>query len=91
LLRISDRLAFGAEARHVDAAVDDAENKRKLLVRAKNNLAPATKALAYSFSVREVGRDPKTDQTVHAPHIIWHPKHVDVTATGAMQAATEAK
>jgi hypothetical protein len=91
LLRISDSLAFGAAARHVYAVVDDAENKRKLLVRAKNNLAPATKALAYSFSVREVGRDPKTDQTIHAPHIIWHPKHVDVTASEAMQAATEAK
>jgi hypothetical protein len=91
LLRISDSLAFGAAARHVYAVVDDAENKRKLLVRGKNNLAPATKALAYSFSVREVGRDPQTDQTIHAPHIIWHPKHVDVTATEAMQAATEAK
>lgn len=91
LLRISDSLAFGAAARHVYAVVDDAENKRKLLVRGKNNLAPATKALAYSFSVREVGRDPKTDQTIHAPHIIWHPKHVDVTAAEAMQAATEAK
>jgi hypothetical protein len=91
LLRISDSLAFGAAARHVYAVVDDAENKRKLLVRAKNNLAPATKALAYSFSVREVGRDAKTDQTIYAPHVIWHPKHVDVTASEAMQAATEAK
>ena len=91
LLRISDSLAFGAAARHVYAVVDDAENKRKLLVRGKNNLAPATKALAYSFGVREVGRDAKTDQTIHAPHIIWHPKHVDVTAAEAMQAATEAK
>jgi hypothetical protein len=67
LLRISDSLAFGAAARHVYAVVDDAENKRKLLVRGKNNLAPATKALAYSFSVCEVGRDPKTDQTIHSP------------------------
>jgi hypothetical protein len=91
LLRISDSLAFGAAARHVYAVVDDAENKRKLLVRGKNNLAPATKALAYSFSVCEVGRDPKTDQTIHAPRIVWHPKHVDVTAAEAMQAATEAK
>ncbi|MGC2079088.1 MAG: AAA family ATPase [Xanthobacteraceae bacterium] len=91
LLRISDSLAFGAAARHVYAVVDDPENKCKLFARGKNNLAAATKALAYSFGVREVGRDPKTDQTIHAPHIIWHPKHVDVTATEAMQAATEAR
>ena len=39
LLRISDSLTFGATARHVYAVVDDAENKRKLMVRAKNNLA----------------------------------------------------
>jgi hypothetical protein len=26
-----------------------------------------------------------------APHILWHPEHVDVTATEAMQAATETK
>jgi hypothetical protein len=39
LLRISDSLAFGVTAGHAFAAVDDAENKRKLFVRGKNNLA----------------------------------------------------
>jgi hypothetical protein len=39
LLRISDSLAFGAAARHVYGAIDDSDNGRKLLVRAKNNLA----------------------------------------------------
>ena len=39
LLRISDSLAFGAVARHVYGVIDDAENKRKLFVRAKNNVA----------------------------------------------------
>ena len=88
LLRISDSLAFGATARHVYAVVDDAENKRKLLVKGKNNLAPHdTKALAYSFGAREVGTDEKTGAAIWAPHIVWFPRHVDVTATEAMQAA----
>jgi hypothetical protein len=88
LLRISDSLAFGATARHVYAVVDDAENKRKLLVKGKNNLAPHdTKALAYGFGAREVGKDKRTGSAIWAPHIIWYPQHVDVTATEAMQAA----
>ena len=91
LLRISDSLAFGATARHVYAVINDAENKRKLFVRAKNNLAPDTKALAYSFGTREVGHDRKTGKLIAAPHILWHPHHVDVTATEAMQAANEIK
>jgi hypothetical protein len=88
LLRISDSLAFGATARHVYAVVDDAENKRKLLVKGKNNLAPHdSKALAYGFGAREVGKDKKTGNAIWAPHIIWYPQHVDVTAAEAMQAA----
>ena len=39
LLRISDSLAFGAVARHVYGVIDDPENRRKLLVRAKNNVS----------------------------------------------------
>jgi putative DNA primase/helicase len=87
LLRISDSLAFGATARHVYAVVDDAENKRKLLVKAKNNLAAAgNKALAYRFGGREVGKDAETEQAIFAPHILWEDKHVEVTASEAMQA-----
>jgi DNA polymerase len=57
LLRISDSLAFGAAARHVYGVVDDAENNRKLFVRAKNNLAEKSKdqTLSYSFNARTVG------------------------------------
>jgi hypothetical protein len=88
VLRISDSLAFGATARHVYAVIDDPENKRKLLVKGKNNLAPHdTKTLAYGFGAREVGKDKKTGSAILAPHIVWHPQHVDVTATEAMQAA----
>jgi len=87
LLRISDSLAFGATARHVYTVVDDAENKRKLLVKAKNNLAAAgNKALAYRFGGREVGKDAETEQAIFAPHILWEDKHVEVTASEAMQA-----
>jgi hypothetical protein len=88
LLRISDSLAFGATARHVYAVVDDPENKRKLFVKGKNNLAPHdTKTLAYGFGEREVGNDVKTGEAIWAPHIVWYPQHVDVSATEAMQAA----
>jgi putative DNA primase/helicase len=72
--------------------VDDEGNKRKLFVKGKNNLAPRSqKALAYSFGAREVGNDPRSGKPMSAPHILWHPEHVDVTATEAMQAATETK
>jgi putative DNA primase/helicase len=88
LLRISDSLAFGTTARHVYAVVDDPENKRKLLVKGKNNLAAHdTKALAYGFGAREVGKDKKTGQDIWAPHIVWYLQHVEVTSTEAMQAA----
>jgi len=90
LLRISDSLAFGATARHVYAVVDDTENKRKLLVKGKNNLAPRdTKALAYGFGAREVGKDKKAGSSIWAPHIVWHPQHVEVTASEAMQTASD--
>jgi putative DNA primase/helicase len=90
LLRISDSLAYGATARGVYCVVDDAENNRKLLVKGKNNIAPKNQpALAYGFGVQDVGRDPKTNTTILAPHILWHPDPVDVTATEAMNAASK--
>jgi DNA polymerase len=92
LLRISDSVAFSAAPRHVYAVVNDPERRRKILVKAKNNLAPHDqKALAYDFAVREVGRDEQTGETICAPHIVWHAEHVDVTASEAMQAAAEGK
>ncbi len=91
LLRISDSLAFGAAARHVYGVVGDATNRRKLVVRAKNNLASdrADQALAFHFDVRQVGADPETGKEIMAPHILWEPQHVDVTALEAMQAAAD--
>lgn len=92
LLRISDSLAFGATARHVYAVVDDAEHGRKLIVRGKNNLARRKdKALAYRFLETKVGTDSKSGKEIFAPHIVFDPEHVDVTASEAMQAATESR
>jgi hypothetical protein len=88
MLRISDSLAFVAAARAVYAVIPDDENQRKLIVRGKNNLAPASqdKTLAYNITA-----SPVTDGAVMtmAPHILWQPKHVEVTATEAMQAAAD--
>jgi putative DNA primase/helicase len=93
LLRISDSLAFGAVARHVYGVIDDAENERKLVVRAKNNVAAKSKnkTLAYRFGGREVGKDEETGEQIMASHIIWETEYVDVTAVEAMQAAAETK
>jgi putative DNA primase/helicase len=86
LLRISDSLAFGATARHVYAVVDDAENKRKLFVKGKNNLAIGdNKSLAYRFRERDVAWD-MNGQVITAPYIVWEGSHVEVTASQAMAA-----
>jgi hypothetical protein len=72
--------------------VDDAENKRKLVVRAKNNLScSADKALAYHFTGCEVGTDPKSGLTIWAPYILFDHQYVDITANEAMAAASENK
>ena len=93
LLRISDSLAFGAVARHVYGVIDDAENERKLFVRAKNNATAKIKnqTLGYRFGVRAVGTDEETGATIEAPYILWESEYVDVTAVEAMQAAAETK
>jgi putative DNA primase/helicase len=90
LLRISDSLAYGATARHVYAVIDDADSKRKLVVRGKNNLsAHADRGLAYRFGARMVGTDPETRQENWAPCIEWEPHHVDITASQAMAATKD--
>jgi hypothetical protein len=93
LLRISDSLAYGATARHVYGVVNDPDNHRKLVVRAKNNLAAggADQTLAFSFTSREVGVDPNNDKPIVAPYVVWEAEHIDVSAMEAMQAANEFK
>jgi putative DNA primase/helicase len=76
-------------ARHVYAVLDDPEDKdAKLFVKAKNNLAHDTKALRYGFGVKTVGHDEKLGVDINAPFIVWHPKHVEITANEAMDAAS---
>jgi putative DNA primase/helicase len=77
---------LGATARHVYAVVDDAENKRKLFVKGKNNLAVGdNKSLAYRFRERDVAID-INGQVITAPYIVWEGNHVEVTASQAMAA-----
>jgi len=74
--------------------VDDADNNRKLLVRAKNNLAEGgqkRKSLAFHFDVQHVGTDPRNSKPIIAPFIVWEPGYVDISATEALQAASENK
>jgi hypothetical protein len=93
LLRISDSLAYGATARHVYGVINDPDNHRKLMVRAKNNLAAggANQTLAFCFASREVGVDPNNDKPIVSPYVVWEAAHVDVSATEAMQAVNEFK
>jgi bifunctional DNA primase/polymerase-like protein/AAA domain-containing protein/primase-like protein len=85
LLRISDSLAFGAAARHCFAAIDDTENKRRLLVRVKNNLAAEVNALSYTIDVVTVGKDADTGDIIGAPYVKWNEEHVEITTTEAME------
>jgi putative DNA primase/helicase len=93
LLRVSNSLAFVGLPRHVYAVIDDAENDRKLLVRAKNNDAAKSvnQTLAFRFEEKQVGFDIKLDEPIRAPCIVWETDYVDITAVEAMQAASENK
>jgi len=93
LLRVSNSLAFVGLPRHVYSVVADVENMRKLFVRAKNNDAAESdnQTMAYHFDVREVGFDKKLNKVIRAPFIVWEAGYIDITATEAMQAASENK
>jgi putative DNA primase/helicase len=87
MLRIADSLAYVAAARHVYVVVDDTENeKARLFVKAKNNLAPDKDALRFMVGTQMVGNDPDTQAEIWAPHVLWDSQHVKVTATEAMEA-----
>ena len=88
MLRIADSLAYVAAARHVYVVVDDPENdKCRLFVKAKNNLAPDKHGLRFGVGVKVVGNDPETKEPIAAPHVEWDIEHVEVTATEAIEAA----
>src|SRR5215831_7086422 len=79
MLRFADSLAYVAAARHCYVVVDDAENHRRLFVKAKNNLAPDVAALSYTVDVKRVGLDPDTKKPIIAPDVIWGSEHVYVS------------
>ena len=89
MLRIADSLAYVAAARHVYVVVDDPEDeKARLFVKAKNNLAPDQHALRYRVGMRKVGNDPDTKEEIWAPYVEWGANHVEITATEAMEGAS---
>jgi hypothetical protein len=44
-----------------------------------------------SISTPASGTDPETSELIYAPFIVWEPGYVDVSASEAMQAASEHK
>jgi putative DNA primase/helicase len=86
MLRVSDSLAYVATARHCYVVIHDHENKRRLFIKAKNNLAPDMAALSYTVDTITVGHDPDTKAPISAPYVVWGSEHVTITATEAMQA-----
>jgi putative DNA primase/helicase len=93
LLRISNSLAFGGVARHVFAITKDEANARRLMARAKNNIASEenNQTLAFHFETKQVGKDWRDGRPIEAPFIIFEPGYVDVTATEALSAVNENK
>jgi DNA polymerase len=90
LLRISDSLAFGAAARHAYGIIADKDNDRTLMVRGKNNLARKDERnLAFHFEEKQVGIGRRSGKPIVSPYIVFEPGYVDVSATEAMQAASE--
>jgi putative DNA primase/helicase len=91
LARISDSVAFGAVARHCFVVTEDPENERRLLVKAKNNLAPDIKALSYTIQETYAGTDHRDGREVRAPRVIWGTDHVEISSTQAMRAENGGK
>jgi putative DNA primase/helicase len=93
LLRISNSLAFGGVARHVFAVTKDIANNRRLMARAKNNVASEenNKTLAFRFETKHVGSDWRDGRPIEAPFIAWEDGYVDITATEALSAVNENK
>ena len=80
LARIADSVAFGAVARHCFVVTDDPENERRLLVKAKNNLAPDVKGLSYTIQEVHVGHDHRDGREIRQPRIVWGHEHVEISA-----------
>ena len=94
LLRISNSLAFGGVARHVFAITKDTANApRRLMSRAKNNIASEenNQTLAFHFKTKHVGNDWRDGRPIEAPYVEFESGYVNVTATEALSAVNENK
>ena len=83
LHRFIGSIAFVGAPRIAFAVIEDADNDRRLLLHAKNNLAPPPQGLAYRIKERIVGAP---ECSVTAPYIIWDTEHVTLTANEALAA-----
>ena len=83
LHRFIGSIAFVGAPRIALAVIEDAENDRRLLLHAKNNLAPPPLGLAYRIKDKLVG---EPGRLVTAPYVVWDLDHVTVTANEALAA-----
>ena len=78
LHRFIGSIAFVGAPRIALAVLE--EDGRRLLLHAKNNLAPPPQGLAYSIAQMTVGQ-----QAIVSSHVVWEAAHVDMSADDAMQ------
>jgi hypothetical protein len=83
LHRFIGSIAFIGAPRIAQVVIEEADNDRRLLLHAKNNLAPPPPGLAYRIKEKIVG-DP--GQAITAPYVVWDDEHVALTADQAMAA-----
>jgi hypothetical protein len=83
LHRFIGSIAFIGAPRIAQVVIEDAESDRRLLLHAKNNLAPPPEGLAYRITEKIVG---EPGLSILAPYVVWETEHVNVTANEAMAA-----
>jgi putative DNA primase/helicase len=77
LHRFIGSIAFVGAPRIALAVLE--EEGRRLLLHAKNNLAPPSRGLAYGIQEKMVG------QGIASSRVVWEGEHVDISADQAMQ------
>ena len=84
LHRFIGSIAFVGAPRMAFAVIEDTEDKdRRLLLHAKNNLAPPPQGLAFKLRQTIVGDE---GQGIAASCVAWEPDHVSITADAALAA-----
>lgn len=83
LHRFIGSIAFVGAPRIALAVIEDSDKDRRLLLHAKNNLAPPPLGLAYRIQEKIVG---DAGRAVTAPYVEWDHEHVSLTANEALAA-----